>query len=206
MATLRNLIRAGGEISRLGWDRPGATTDLVDRAEQVVFDLAQERVTTEFTHIEALLKEGFERITALYEAGADVTGIPSGFRDLDRITSGFQPGNLIIVAARPSMGKSALALCMAANLAVRSETPGRAVHARDVEVRGDAAADVQRGEGRVEPAPQRQARRRRLAAPDRRVRQAREGPDLRRRHRLDHDDGDPLEGPAAQVARAEPRA
>jgi replicative DNA helicase len=70
-----------------------------------------------------LLKDSFERITALYEAGADVTGTPSGFRDLDRLTSGFQPGNLIIVAARPSMGKSGLGLCMAANLAVRAEVP-----------------------------------------------------------------------------------
>jgi len=123
MATLRGLIRAGGEISRLGWERPGDTTDLVDRAEQVIFDLSQQRVTTEFSHIETLLKESFERITALYEAGADVTGTPSGFKDLDRITSGFQPGNLIIVAARPSMGKSALVLCMAANLAVRNNIP-----------------------------------------------------------------------------------
>jgi replicative DNA helicase len=89
----------------------------------VIFDLSQQRVTTEFSHIETLLKESFERITALYEAGADVTGTPSGFRDLDRLTSGFQPGNLIIVAARPSMGKSALALCMAANLAVRGQLP-----------------------------------------------------------------------------------
>jgi replicative DNA helicase len=63
------------------------------------------------------------RITALYEAGADVTGVPSGLRDLDRLTSGFQPGNLIIVAARPSMGKSALALCVAANLALRHDIP-----------------------------------------------------------------------------------
>ena len=123
MATLRGLIRAGSEIARLGWERPGDTTDLVDRAEQVVFDLSQQRVTTEFSHIETLLKESFERITALYEAGVDVTGTPSGFKDLDRITSGFQPGNLIIVAARPSMGKSALVLCMAANLAVRSQIP-----------------------------------------------------------------------------------
>jgi replicative DNA helicase len=123
MSTLRGLIRAGGEIARLGWDRPGETADLVDRAESVIFALAQERVTTEFAHIEDLLKESFERITALYEAGADVTGVPSGFRDLDRITSGFQPGNLIIVAARPSMGKSALGLCMAANLAVRHGVP-----------------------------------------------------------------------------------
>src|SRR6266487_659815 len=106
MATLRGLIRAGSAVAQLGWDRPGETTDLVDRAEQIVFDLSQARVTSEFTHIEELLKESFERITALYEAGAEVTGTPSGFRDLDRLTSGFQPGNLIIVAARPSMGKS----------------------------------------------------------------------------------------------------
>src|SRR5205814_9068563 len=92
-------------------------------AEQVVFDRSQARVTGEFTHIDELLKEGFERITALYEAGADVTGVPAGFLDLDRLTSGFQPGNLIIAAARPSMGKSAPGLCMAANLAVRHGTP-----------------------------------------------------------------------------------
>src|SRR4051794_14347279 len=123
MATLRGLIRAGNDIARLGFDRPGDTVDLVDRAEQIVFELSQQRVSSEFAHIEALLKESFERITALYEAGVDITGTPSGFRDLDRLTSGFQPGNLVIVAARPSMGKSALALCAAANVAVRHEVP-----------------------------------------------------------------------------------
>jgi len=123
LATLRGLIRAGGEVARLGWERPGETVDLVDRAEQIIFDLSQSRVSSEFDHIETLLKESFERITELYEAGKDVTGVPSGFRDLDRLTSGFQPGNLIIIAARPSMGKSALGLCMAANLAVRHGTP-----------------------------------------------------------------------------------
>jgi replicative DNA helicase len=122
-ATLRGLIRAGGEIARLGWERPGETPELVDRAEQILFDLSQERSQGEFSHIEQLLKESFERITALYESGTDVTGVPSGFRDLDRITSGFQEGNLVIVAARPSMGKSALGLGIAANLAVRRGTP-----------------------------------------------------------------------------------
>ena len=122
-STLRGLIRAGGDISRLGWERPGDATELVDRAEQIVFELSQQRATTEFSHIEELLKESFERITALYESGAEVTGVPTGFRDLDRITSGFQPGNLIVVAARPSMGKSALGLCALANLAVRHGTP-----------------------------------------------------------------------------------
>jgi replicative DNA helicase len=123
MATLRGLIRVGTRVAQLGWERPGETTDLVDQAEQIVFELSQSRVTSEFAHIETLLKESFERITALYEAGADVTGTPSGFRDLDRLTAGFQPGNLIIVAARPSMGKSALGLCIATNLAVRGEVP-----------------------------------------------------------------------------------
>src|SRR5207237_3699052 len=76
MATLRGLIAAGQQIAQLGWERPGETQILVDRAEQVVFDLSQSRVSTEFSHIEELLKESFERITALYEAGADVTGCP----------------------------------------------------------------------------------------------------------------------------------
>ena len=122
-ATLRALIQAGQEITRLGRERIGETTELVDRAEQIVFDLSQERIRGDFAHIGPLLTESFERITKLYEAGVDVTGVPSGFRDLDRLTSGLQPGNLVILAARPSMGKSALALCMAANLGVRSSTP-----------------------------------------------------------------------------------
>src|SRR5438093_1375797 len=122
-ATLRGLIRAGSEIARLGIDREGDAVELVDRAEQIVFDLAQARVTSEFSHIDELLKETFDRLMKLYEEGAEVTGVPSGFRDIDRLTSGFQPGNLLILAARPSMGKSGLALNMAANLGVRSGIP-----------------------------------------------------------------------------------
>jgi replicative DNA helicase len=123
MATLRGLIRVGQEITRLGIDREGQAVELVDRAEQVLFELSQSRVATEFSHIEDLLKESFERITQLFEAGADVTGVPSGFRELDNLTSGFQPGNLIVIAARPSMGKSGLALCIGTNLAVRHQVP-----------------------------------------------------------------------------------
>ena len=77
-ATLRGLIHAGGEIARLGWDRPGDTTELVDRAEQILFDLSQERQGRVHPHRGAL-KESFERITALYESGADVTGVPPAF-------------------------------------------------------------------------------------------------------------------------------
>jgi replicative DNA helicase len=106
MSTLRGLIRAGQEIVRLGQEREGEVSDLVDRAEQIVFELGQQRSTSDFSHIEVLLKESFERITHLYEAGVEITGVPAGFRELDLLTSGFQPGNLVILAARPSMGKS----------------------------------------------------------------------------------------------------
>ena len=123
MATLRGLIRAGQEIVKLGQEREGEVSDLVDRAEQIVFELGQQRSTSDFAHIEVLLKESFERITHLYESGADITGVAAGFKELDLLTSGFQPGNLVILAARPSMGKSALAFCIAANLGVREQVP-----------------------------------------------------------------------------------
>ncbi len=123
MSTLRSLIRAGQEIVRLGQEREGEVSDLVDRAEQIVFELGQQKVTSDFAHIEVLLKDSFERITHLYEAGVDITGVPTGYKELDLLTSGFQPGNLVILAARPSMGKSGLGLCMAANLGVRHQIP-----------------------------------------------------------------------------------
>ena len=205
MATLRGLIRAGNDIARLGFDRPGETVELVDRAEQIVFDLSQQRVSSEFAHIDELLKDSFETITKLYEAGSDITGTPSGFRDLDRLTSGLPAGQPDHRRGAPVDGEVGARALHGANVAVRHEHPGRAVHARDVEGRGDAAADVRRGQGRVAAPAHRQARGRRLAAAHGGVRQAREGADLRRRHRLDHDDGDPLEAAPAEVARAEPR-
>ncbi len=123
MATLRGLTVVGEGIQRLGWERPGETPELVDRAEQMVFDLAQHRIRGSFEHIEVLVRESFEQITAMYEAGEEMTGTPTGFRDLDNLTSGLQPGNLIVVAGRPSMGKSAFALGMASNLALHHDVP-----------------------------------------------------------------------------------
>src|SRR5215510_8480077 len=109
-ATLRGLILAGGQIAQLGWDREGEPTELVARAEQLVFELAERRADGELILFKDTLVETFERISHLYESGAEVTGLASGFKDLDGITAGFQPSNLIILAARPSMGKSAFAL------------------------------------------------------------------------------------------------
>jgi replicative DNA helicase len=123
MATLRGLTLVGEQIQRLGWDRPGETPELVDRAEQMVFDLAQHRIRGSFERVDELVRQSFEQITKMYESGGEMTGTPTGFRDVDHMTSGLQPGNLVVIAGRPSMGKSAFALGMVANLALRHGTP-----------------------------------------------------------------------------------
>ena len=123
MATLRGLVRVGAEIVRMGHERGDDTADLVARAEQLVYELGEAGTTGSLTIFKDTLLEAFARINELYKTGADVTGVASGFRDLDGITAGFQPGNLIVLAARPSMGKSALGLSIAVNVAVREQIP-----------------------------------------------------------------------------------
>src|SRR5713101_6681049 len=123
MSTLRGLTLVGEQIQRLGWDRPDETPVLVDQAEQMVFDLAQNRIRGSFDHVEVLVRESFEQITKMYESGGEMTGTPTGYRDVDSMTSGLQPGNLVIVAGRPSMGKSAFALGVASNLAMQHGIP-----------------------------------------------------------------------------------
>jgi replicative DNA helicase len=107
-AQLRALVRAGGDIARLGYDRPGEVPELVERAEQIVFDLAHKRTTGELEHVSESLGETHELMVRTQHA--EVTGTPSGLKQLDTATAGFQPGNLVVLAARPSMGKSALAI------------------------------------------------------------------------------------------------
>jgi replicative DNA helicase len=122
-ATHRSLIRAGTEIAELGYEHVGEPQELVDKAEQIVFGIADKRISHDFAALNALLVESFERLGALQESGSDITGAASGFRELDRITAGFQPSNLVILAARPSMGKTSLALNMAAHLGVQANVP-----------------------------------------------------------------------------------
>ncbi len=122
-ATLRGLIRAGGEIAQLGWDGEGEPNERVGRAEQLIFELGERRAQGDLVLFKDTLVETFQRISHLYESGADVTGLPTGFKDLDRLTAGLQPANLIILAARPSMGKSAFALEIASHVAVDAKRP-----------------------------------------------------------------------------------
>ena len=122
-ATYRSLIRAGTEIATLGYDHLGEPQQVVDKAEQIVFGIADKRISRDFSPIHTLLNESFERLTALAESGSDLTGVSSGLRDLDRITAGFQPSNLVVMAARPGMGKTSLALNISAHLGVRENKP-----------------------------------------------------------------------------------
>jgi replicative DNA helicase len=125
MAMLRGLIRVGTEVAQLGYDRPGDTRELLDLAEQKVYEIAQNGTTEDFTLIKQPLDEAFHRLTLLFEHGdgSGVTGLPTGFGELDRLTSGLQKSNLVILAARPSMGKTSLALNMAEHVALTLQKP-----------------------------------------------------------------------------------
>lgn len=123
MASLRGLIRAGQEIARLGWERPEVMETLVENAQEIVFGLARDRSRAEIPPVGESIHETYEQLVSLYESGQEVIGIPSGLHALDVMTSGFHPGNLIVLAARPSMGKSALAIGFAAHVALRVARP-----------------------------------------------------------------------------------
>ena len=109
LALLRRLIGVAGEIAELGYEIPEDVTKVVDLAETLVFDVAQRRVTDTMSPIRDLLSEHLDRLESLYERGDAITGMPSGYHDLDDLLSGLQPSALYVVGARPAMGK-ALAL------------------------------------------------------------------------------------------------
>ena len=127
-AVLRKLIEVSTEIADSALNRMGRDVgQLLDEAESKVFQIAEAGARTRqgFMEIQPLLTQVMERIDLLYHKDnpSDITGIPTGYRDLDRETSGLQPGDLIIIAGRPSMGKTALALNMAEHAAVENKLP-----------------------------------------------------------------------------------
>jgi replicative DNA helicase len=119
---LRELIRAGQEIAELGFSSSDDVPTTIDRAESVVYEVSQRRSHSEFASMNELMHRALDVIEHRYDHKAPVTGLASGFVDLDKVTMGFNPGNLIMIAGRPSMGKTALALNMATHTALRSET------------------------------------------------------------------------------------
>ncbi|HEX7279085.1 MAG TPA: replicative DNA helicase [Solirubrobacterales bacterium] len=120
---LRRLLGAGQQIQ--GWvhERDGEPRELSERAEKLLFDVAHKEQASDFRLLSEVLHDEVDRLEKLSTGETELTGTPSGFRDIDAITGGFQPGNLIIVAARPAMGKSALVANIAENVAVKRNLP-----------------------------------------------------------------------------------
>ncbi len=121
-ALMRRLIQVATAIATTGYEA-GAEIDLMlDDAEAKIFEITRAREHRSFVPIKEVVKDAFKRIETLYQKKESVTGVPTGFVDLDRLTSGLQSGDLIIVAGRPSMGKTALALNMAQHAALKHKT------------------------------------------------------------------------------------
>jgi len=120
---LRRLIGVAGEIAELAYSVPEDIGGAVDRAETMVFHVAQRRVTDTTRPLHDLLSDQLDRLEALYERGETITGVPTGFVDLDEQLAGLQPSNLITVGARPAMGKTSFALNLAAHAAMEARVP-----------------------------------------------------------------------------------
>ena len=125
-STLRSLISAGNQISGSAFATDGrSASDLVDEAERLVFEIAEKgaRGQVGFRHLKSILPDAVDRIDLLHQSGGDITGIPTGYTEFDKLTAGLQAGELIVIAGRPSMGKSALAVNIAENAAIGAKVP-----------------------------------------------------------------------------------
>ncbi|NLJ56797.1 MAG: replicative DNA helicase [Firmicutes bacterium] len=122
-ALLRALIRSATDIVEKSYGYVENIEEFLDEAEQLIFDVARKKDTQSFIHLREALEQTFEKLERLYERKSGLTGLSTGFPDLDNITSGFQAADLIIIAARPSMGKTTLAVNIAQQMAVTEGTP-----------------------------------------------------------------------------------
>jgi replicative DNA helicase len=120
-AILRALINTATEIASAGYQDQRDVKDLLDRAEQSIFQISEREVKPAFVRMDALMTDAFKTVEKLHQQKQAVTGVTTGYVDLDRLTAGLQPSDLIIIAARPSMGKTAFALNIAANAARRGD-------------------------------------------------------------------------------------
>jgi len=122
-AVLRNLISTSSQIISESYDASSDVDTLLDKAERMVFDIASRKVESKTFSLKDIIKDSIETIDNLYQRKAHVTGLPTGFHDFDTITAGLHSSDFIVVAGRPSMGKSALVGCMAEHIGVVEKKP-----------------------------------------------------------------------------------
>jgi len=118
---VRTLISRATEIVATGFDASLMVDELLDQAEKAIFQVSEDRINPSFFPIKEIVKENIKTLESLYDRREMVTGVPTGFTELDRLTSGLQPSDLIVIAGRPSMGKTALALNIARHAAVDAD-------------------------------------------------------------------------------------
>lgn len=124
-ALLRNLIQVSTDLVARGMEETERVEDLLDEAERHIFSISEKKIRPSFVSIKEIVKNSFEIIEHRYEKKEKVTGLPTGFVDLDELTAGLHPGDLIVVAGRPSMGKTAFSLCIAQHVGIeKRETVG----------------------------------------------------------------------------------
>ena len=126
-ALLRSLINVATEVIAECYEHTEDVEELLDRAEHMIFEISEQRVNAAFANLKELLKDSIRYTEQLYERHELITGLPTGFRDFDQLTAGLQPSDLIIIAARPGMGKTSFALNIARNVGVRVQEPRQPV-------------------------------------------------------------------------------
>ena len=117
---LRHLINVATGIATRGFEDQGNVEEFLDEAEKSIFDISEKRIKSSFVFLGDMMNDSIKMVEKLYERKEMVTGVPTGFNDLDNLTAGLQPSDLIVVAGRPSMGKTAFSLNVAANAALQA--------------------------------------------------------------------------------------
>ena len=197
-AMMRGLITASTEIAAMSYEGSRDVEQVLDEAERRIFTLSERSLRDGFVPMREVVKESFKVLEKLFEKKDQVTGVASGFTDLDQLTCGFQPSDLVIIAGRPSMGKTAFVLNIAEHVGLEAQGARGDLLARDEpRAAGDAHAQLGLRRRRQPPAP-RLHEPGGLAAALARRRQAHRGADLHRRLGGLHGAGDPRQGPAAQ--------
>ncbi|HVM40259.1 MAG TPA: replicative DNA helicase, partial [Acidimicrobiia bacterium] len=138
LALLRRLIGVAGEIAEMGYELPDDVTSTLDRAEAMVFEVAERRVTDSLVNVHDVLQQALDQLEALYGRDVSITGLPTGFADLDDLLLGLQPSALVVIAARPAMGK-----CVAWDTPIVDPRTGDLRTAAEVHRRGEVGADVE---------------------------------------------------------------
>lgn len=122
-AMRRRLIKAAQDITGMGFNETNDLQQLIEEAETRLFEVSQQHIKQDVTSLETILSESFDRLDELHKDKGKIRGVPTGFKDMDNLLAGLQKSDLFVLAARPSMGKTALALNLAHNVAVQSNQP-----------------------------------------------------------------------------------